>query len=227
MPLKLPDVTLFCLDCEDVHRAIRVIEHSRDLVAFGGCSFLTSEEAPYMYHRIPRIDGGGNRVQGLVEYSEFMLRHAHEYCKTSHMLTIQHDGWVLHEDAWDPSWLQYDYIGPLFLENPHNGSGGFSLRSQRLMKRVAEICPPLVDGIFLGTGFVWEDGVIVYGLRKQLDAEGFRFAPPEVAARFAYGGNPAHFCSRPFGFHGFYALDTLLGGAGTAVIRIPSDYPAA
>jgi hypothetical protein len=223
--LELPDVTIFCLDCEDADRAVGVLEHSRNLVKFGACSFLTSEESSYPHHPITRIDGGGNRVQGLIDYSSFMLRLSHHYVPTSHMLTVQHDGWVLHPEAWDPAWLEYDYIGPLFLEHPDNGSGGFSLRSLRLMQLVASITPPLKNGLFGDTGFVWEDGVIVYGLRKHLEAEGIKFAPSEVAARFAYGGNPAHFCDKPFGFHGFYALDTLLGGRGESIIRTPSDYP--
>jgi hypothetical protein len=224
MRLLIPDVTLLCVDCEEVDRAVRVITHCRSLCDFGRVSYLTSEESPYPYHRIPKIGACGNRVIGLTEYSDFMLRKAHHYCTTSHMLTVQHDGWILNADAWDPSWLEYDYMGPLFVQTPENGSGGFSLRSNRLMKRVAEITPQFANNSFGDTGYVWEDGVIVYGLRKQLDAEGFKFAPPEVAAHFAYGGNPAHFCDKPFGFHGFYALDTLLGGTGESIIRTPSDY---
>ena len=216
---SLPEVTLFCLDCEDAERAARVMRHCESLCSFGGSALLTSEQTDYPHVKVAKI-GSGDRVEGLMLYSEFMLREAYKHVATSHVLTVQHDGWVLNAESWDPAWLEFDYIGPLFIQVGEVGSGGFSFRSRRLMEWVAKNLPPF-NGMKGYNGYVWEDGVICYALRQKLEAAGFLFAPPEIAARFAFGGNPTHYCPEPFGFHGFYALDTLLGGTGENIPRTP------
>jgi hypothetical protein len=216
MKLQLPNVTLFCLDCEKVNRAIRVLEHCRSLCDFGAIQYMTSLTPTYPHTPIPEIRGrDGNRTEGLVLYSEFMLRESYRHIQTSHFLTVQHDGWVLHPDRWDPAWLEYDYIGPLYVQYPKVGSGGFSLRSRRIMELVSTMAPAYTPGR------MWEDGVISLDLRHALENKGCRFPAPEVAAQFAYGGNAHAYQSKPFGFHGFYALDTLLGGTGADIARNP------
>ena len=217
----LPDVTLVCLDCEDVVRAIKIMEYCKTQCEFGDVVFLTSEETDYPHTSIDKIGTTGNRVTGLTEYSKFFLHHLHEHVHTSHMLVVQHDGWILDGDKWNPRWMNLDYVGPLFVQYAAVGSGGFSLRSTRLMKLVSDICPPFENGTFGKTGFVWEDGMICFGLRRQLMAAGMRYAEIRAAGKFAYGGNKSCYCAEPFGFHGFYALDTLLGGTGENIPRTP------
>lgn len=220
MKLQLPQVTLICFDCENVYRAIRVLEHCKSLCDFGAVKFLTSEPCDYPHVEVEPIKGP-NRVEGLVKYSDFCLRKLHTYVDTSHLMIVQHDGWILNTAAWRPEFLTYDYIGPLFLQEPKNGSGGFSLRTKRLMATVAEILPPYERYSYGSTGYCWEDGVIALGLRPKLEQMGLRFAPAQLAAQWAYGGNKTHYCGQPFGFHGFYALDTLLGGTGEPIPRTP------
>jgi hypothetical protein len=226
MKLQLPNVTLFCFDCVNASRAVKVIEHCKSLVDFGAVKYLTSLPINYPHETVAEIRGA-TQVEGLVGYSCFMLTELGKYCPTSHMLTVQHDGWIVNPTSWEPSFLQYDYIGPLFVQdygaNGLVGSGGFSLRSRKLMDTVLCILPEFANGLWGKTGYAFEDGLICIGLRQQLEALGIRFAPSAVAARFAYGGNQAHYCDKPFGFHGFYALDTLLGGNGDATPRNPDN----
>lgn len=221
MKLQLPSVTLICIDCENAFRAIAVLEHCKSLCDFGSVRFLTSEQTDYPHDVIKKI-GSGDRVMGLVEYSDFVLRHIYEYVDTSHMLIVQHDGWVLKPQSWDNAWLCYDYMGPLFIQRPDVGSGGFSLRSRRFMETVSQILPPFGKGCYGSTGYAFEDGVIAFGLRSNMEGRGFRFAPKEVAAKFAYGGNPCCATPESFGFHGFYALDWILGGPGDPIARAPN-----
>jgi hypothetical protein len=224
--LQLPSVTLFCADCVDVERAIRVLEHCKSLIDFGAVKFLTSLPTDYPHVEIPAI-------RSINDYSAFLLKEAWKYVDTEHLLTVQWDGWVLHPEKWKESWLHYDYIGPLYLQEDHVneqsvGSGGFSFRSLKLTKMVADLLPPW-DGKASYTSHdrknFWghEDGVITKHLRQALTQRGFKFAPPHEAAQFAYGGNPnrSYYYSVPFGFHGFYAIDELNGGTGDPSPRNP------
>lgn len=137
------------------------------------------------------------------DYSAFIFRKLVEHVETSHVLVVQWDGYVLHPSAWDPAFLQYDYIGAPW---PHYqdftvGNGGFSLRSRRLLEALAS--ESLLDREH-------EDRAICRRLRPKLEGElGLRFAPHEVAARFAYERHES--TGREFGFHGVFNLPDLLG----------------
>lgn len=218
---SLPNVTLVCADCIDTARAIRVLEHCRNLCDFGAVKLLTSLETDYR-DAVKIVHLGS-----LNDYSAFCLKELHKYILTPFMLTVQHDGWIVNPEAWDQSWCDYDYIGPLYLQETHVnlwsvGSGGFSFRSTRFMAAVARVLPPWdgsasYDNPSDGKNY-WshEDGVVTKHLRHYLEGAGFHYAPPLVAGRFAYGGNPnmQYYCPKPFGFHGFYACDRLAGGPG-------------
>lgn len=210
MKLQLPQVTLLCADCLDTERAIAAMERTAAKCDFGAVKFLTSLETDYPHTvKIPHLGT-------LVDYSVFCLKKLHEYVDTTHMLTVQHDGWVLNQESWNPAWLNYDYIGSLFIHRheigPQSvGSGGFSLRSRRLMQRVSESLPPWTgtpENIqqLQQTIGAYEDGFIAIYFRHFFESQGFRYAPPEEAARFSQGGNldPRFHVRRPFGFHGLW-----------------------
>jgi Protein of unknown function (DUF5672) len=205
--LDLPTVTLVCADCVDTMRAVAVLEHCKDLCNFGAVKLLTSLDTDYPHEKIPQLNS-------LNDYSAFCLKNLHRHIDTPHMLVIQHDGFVINPDAWQPHWLNCDYIGPLFLQetiitDQTMGSGGFSFRSKALMAACDELLPPW-DGKhsydFVDTGNNWghEDGVITKHLRVPLMAKGFRFATVEDGALFAFGGNQHCYCATSFGFHGFW-----------------------
>jgi hypothetical protein len=134
------------------------------------------------------------------------------YVRTSHCLMVQWDSWVINPAAWEPDWLQYDYIGALWPWHPTSrvGNGGFSLRSLRLMERLArypELYP--VDHP--------EDDTLCRRYRPMLEAEGFRWAPDAAAVRFSFergngsvyrAGGPIG--TPPFGFHGAFNFPAVL-----------------
>lgn len=208
--LDLTSVTLICADDVDADRAVVVLEKCKSVARFGAVRLLTSLPTPYEHAQ--QIEP----LKSHIHYSIFMLKRAVDHVQTPHCLVVQHDGWIINPASWNPAWLQYDYTGPLFI-HAHSinemsvGSGGFSLRSHRLMKFVQDLVPQW-DGSDQSTAHLqsrlgaYEDGVIALNLRQQLVRNGFKFAPPSEAAKFAQGGqnSPNFFHERPFGFHGMW-----------------------
>lgn len=136
------------------------------------------------------------------DYSRFMLRQLADYVETPHVLCVQWDGFVLNGGAWDPAFLECDYIGAVWPQfpGPHNvGNGGFSLRSRRLLEACKDL--PFEDGQA-------EDVLICRDSRDSLEQRGFRFAPESLARRFAYERTRPS--GREFGFHGAFNLARLL-----------------
>jgi len=138
------------------------------------------------------------------DYSRFLLHDLVDHVDTSHALCVQWDGFVLDGNAWNPAFLDYDYVGavwPHFRDNRNVGNGGFSLRSKRLLKAAANL--PYA-------GSEAEDVLICRTFRPMLEALGIRFAPPEVAQLFAY--ERAAPTGQEFGFHGSFNLLRYLSG---------------
>ena len=221
MKLQLPNVTLVCIDCRPPEPAIRSLEHCKGLVDFGAVKLFTSRDIEYPHVTIEEITCCPACPNGLEHYSYWILTKLHEYIDTSHVLVVQHDAWILHPEKWNPDWLRYDYIGPLFALDPQVAMGGFTLRTLKLLRLTSEFVPERTLADYLRRHYCYEDGVISFALRQRLEARGCAFPDPAVAAQFGFGGNKIHYCPEPFGFHGLYAIDTLLGGSGQPLNRWP------
>jgi len=131
-----------------------------------------------------------------------MLQELFHHIATSHALCIQWDGFVLNGGAWEPDFLDYDYIGavwPQFSDRHNVGNGGFSLRSQRLLRACRSL---RFDGSMA------EDILICRLCRDELESEGITFAPEAVASRFSFERTRP--TGREFGFHGSFNLVRLL-----------------
>lgn len=197
--LQLPSVTLCIIDCVNSARAINVLERCKEKADFGAIKFLTSIPTDYE-HKVKIMP-----LNSLVAYSIFMLTKVHEYIDTEHVLIVQRDGWILNPQSFKQEWLELDYIAPLFVQYDFVGSGGFSLRTKKLMQNVAENTgqwdgtQKSADAI-QGTLGYYEDGVICLSGKYST----FKFATKEQAAEFSQGGNRNHefYREKPFGFHG-------------------------
>lgn len=196
--LQLPTVTLCCIDCIDATRAIKILDHCKTKVDFGAVKLLTS--TPVEYEHAVRI----MPLNSLIAYSIFMLTRFHEYIDTPNVLIVQRDGWILNPESFNSDWLELDYVAPLFVQYDKVGSGGFSLRSKKIMQDISETLP-FWDGTYeqahrmqAGLSY-YEDGVLCLGGF----ARRYKIATPEQAAQYAQGGNrnPKYFNERPFGFH--------------------------
>lgn len=203
---ELADVTLVAVTSVAIPATLDAIRASMSQARFAEVLLLSDNQPP-------DLDDGITwrpikRLASRLDYSRFMLRELAEHIRSSHALCVQWDGFVLHGSAWDPTFLDFDYIGapwPHFRDGHNVGNGGFSLRSRRLLDACAGL--PL-DGKHL------EDVVISRLCRDRLEAEGIRFASEEIAKRFAFERTPP--TGEEFGFHGAFNLVRYLPSRKTA-----------
>ncbi len=190
--IQLPDVVLFGIDAHNPSGILRAAEICQREIEFGAVKIITE-----------RLFPGATLEEGRRNYSRFMIKELTNHFHTSHVLTIHADGYIQNPSAWDPEWLQFDFIGASwwFKDNMNCGNGGFSLRSKRL-------CDILASDDHINI-FHPEDSQICRYYRPYLvEKYGIKFAPEEVANRFsieAYGiislGEANHYKDQ-FGFHG-------------------------
>lgn len=186
--IKLPEVSLFCIDAFDPEGAKRAIEICQRGIEFGDVICITDH----------------NYFRGRESYSKFMVERINEFIKTDFVLTCHPDGFIQNPEAWDNDWLQYDYIGATwdFYNHHQNGNGGFSLRSKKLLQILSELN---LDGINVHP----EDDFICRQIRDWLEKEyHIKFAPVEVCKKFsieAYAIMPPYNrWNGEFGHHGYY-----------------------
>ena len=173
-----------------------------EAVTFADCVLFTDSQQCDLGNGIRTVPS--ERFNSSREYSEFMIRKLADHIRTPHCLVVQWDGFVIDADRWNPQFLQFDFIGapwPQFDDGLDVGNGGFSLRSQRLLKACQ-------DSRFRLEGP--EDVAICRVNRGLLEAEhGIRFAGPEMAEQFSFERtSPSH---PTFGFHGVFNMADVIG----------------
>lgn len=185
--IQLKDVTLLGVDCVDIERLIFAANISQEHIDFGAVKLLTHKD---VYHSdIIKIDP----IRNIEAYSKFIMQELYKYVDTPYVMIIQHDGFVLHPEAWNDEFLNYDYIGAhwWWMKDKYTvGNGGFSLRSKRLMELVAKD-----ECIF---DYHPEDTVIVRTYGEYLRQKGIKFAPIQLAGQFSIELKK---WSGQFGFH--------------------------
>jgi ADP-heptose:LPS heptosyltransferase len=189
MKKHIKDTTLVCVDCKNYGDAITAIKKSMEQNTFDKVVFLTDLKFELEGVEVIEIP----KITSKYAYSKFMIEKLHEYIKTKYMLVIQGDGYILDGSLWDDKWFDYDYIGAPWLETDgfNVGNGGFSFRSTELM-----FCMSVIANIFHP-----EDNVICRIYRPLLETtHHFKFAPEEVAMKFAYELRQP--LKPTFGFHG-------------------------
>lgn len=203
MPLlQLPSVTLCAVTSVNVAATIAAMRACQDQVQFADAILLTDAIEPPVPSTIRHV--GIGRLTSSGDYSDFLLRRLADHVRTDHALVVQWDGFVLDARRWDPAFLDFDFIGapwPQF-EDAHNvGNGGFSLRSQRLLRACQD--PRFADG--------HPEDIAIGRLNRAFleDAYGCRFPPAELAERFSYERTAPKEPS--FGFHGVFNMIPALG----------------
>jgi len=189
--LSLPDVTLVAVtsvDLDNTHLALLISSRNID---FGAIKLLSPEPPSRKASNIEYVAVPPMNLQG---YSRFILRELHKHIGTPHCLVVQADGFVLNAAVWNREFLEYDYVGApwpervtvrpgnrsLTLDRNRVGNGGFSLRSRKLLEATARI-----DFDTLDFPVKSEDIVVCHFLYDEMKAQGIRFAPLELAARFS------------------------------------------
>lgn len=199
--LELPSVTLCAVTSVNVDATVGAMERCLEHIGFADAILLT-DAAIVPSHPAIKIRPI-ERLLSVGDYSRFILTNLANHIASEHCLIVQWDGFVIDAEAWDSEFLEFDYIGapwPQFNDEWVVGNGGFSLRSRRLLVHSSEM--PLIDGRP-------EDIMICRENRLALEALGMRFAPREVAARFAY--ERVRTSPVSFGFHGVFNMVDVVG----------------
>jgi hypothetical protein len=196
--LELPDVTLACIDTRHPALALEALGRCRAQARFARTLLFTDTQlvpaAP------PGVELVDVRIDSVAAYSRFLLQALAPHVRTSHVLVVQWDGFVIDASAWQPAFLAHDYIGAPWHDVPGDagvGNGGFSLRSRRLLDALQDL-PPAHP----------EDTCICRDHRAALEARGLRFAPRALAQAFAFERTPP--AGPSFGFHGLFNFDRVL-----------------
>ena len=176
--------------------------------------FLSSKNIPnrqkYKSIRFQKI----TPLNKLNDYSNFIIFELHRYIKTSHVLIVQWDGYIINPSKWTDDFLKYDYIGAPFVPRVNEfsycrdiknkfytvGNGGFSIRSKRLMEAPSEF-KLLADSYFTNSN---EDGFFCILHRNFLEKKGFKWAPYKIAKNFSIESplTLLDIKNLPLGFHG-------------------------
>jgi hypothetical protein len=197
---NLDGVTICCVDTKNHALALRALDLSRRGVRFARALLLTDAFPPDVLVpagiEIVSVSGVVSRT----DYSKFIVKSLLPHVTTPHVLLVQWDGYVTNPGAWDPAFLNFDYIGAPWLwyqDGMRVGNGGFSLRSRRLLEALQD--PRIVCDEN-------EDSTICRTFRPLLETDyRISFADESVARRFSFEthyqvGIPT------FGFHGLFSF---------------------
>jgi len=194
----LPDVTLCVIDCVDPPLAVRSLRRSMSHARFGVVKLLTS--LPFREQGIETVPIPP--ITSIADYSRFVMKDLASYIDTDFVLLTQWDGHVINAEAWDDTFLHFDYVGGVWDSDtvpPQDGkitynvgNGGFSLRSAAFLQ--AGMDPALVQ-------VHPEDVQLCQTYREYLEQRhAIRFADEAIAHRFSFEAVMSG--EMPFGFHG-------------------------
>jgi hypothetical protein len=192
--INLPNITLVCIDTVNYGPALNAIYKTLEKIKPARTVFFTDIACAPEGIEVINI----KHLYSKDDYSKFMIKELGKYAfDTSHLLVIQHDGYVLDDNVWSDEFLNYGYIGApwLYVDGRNVGNGGFSLRSVHLHKVLAEdsFIQPVNN----------EDDVICRMYRGYLEGMyGIKFAPEEIADKFAFELKQPQ--QPTFGFHNYF-----------------------
>ena len=216
--LHLPGVTLVCIDTANHALAVRALAQSRAGIRFARVLFLTD--------RVPDGVGVPDGVDVVAiapivsrdAYSNFVLKELLPFVETDHVLLVQWDGYAINPGAWDPAFLECDYLGAKWFWH----KDGDARRQRRLF---AAFAPPA-----RGACRIRASNSSRPRTRRSAAPSGrcsnastaIRFGSEALADKFAF--EAAYPIGKPFGFHGLFNFWQVmpaaeLAGAGAAVFR--------
>jgi len=190
--LQLPEVTVVAVTTKDYGNTITAIHKTLMQIAPAKVILFCDIQFESTAFQCVLIEP----FRSVVDYNRYIVKEMGKYIETSHVMIIQHDGYVINADAWDDRFLEYDYIGApwMYRDGRNVGNGGFSMRTKKLHDLLIsdtniDICSP-------------EDEIICRLYRGYLEKQGIRYAPDDLAHSFSY---ELHAPKGPtFGFHNYF-----------------------
>lgn len=216
--LDLSNITLMAIDCVNPRRTALAMRFSCRFVRFKDVVLYTDTiRDPSLPHdfavRLVHTSESDEKRAPFAGHAPIPVDYERDAIllpneEGGDILFMEWDSAILNPWAWDPSWLEYDYIGapwprhhdpgwPPCNETNNVGNGGFSFRSARFNKSVSDLWHGSRGSDLLQK--LSSDRWFCRTARKQLESVGVSFAPECAAARFScenaiYSGQ--------FGYHG-------------------------
>lgn len=171
---------------EHLDLTIRMMRYMTSIAKFSSALLVTAcepkVEVPAEVIQIPPTDIGGLQT--------FQCTVLPRLIHTPFMMMAHFDGFVIYPEVWTNEFLQYDFIGSPWGDG-WVGNDGFSLQSQKFLWAKTKL--PWVQT-------VQGDEYVCRVHRHRMEDAGVRFAPFEMAARFATETAVLPYAS--LGFHG-------------------------
>ena len=194
--INLPNVTLIGIDGINPERTLYAMLECRKYCKFA--KSILFGDLPSEFLPLNAFVTINQNISSRKDNSNFILTTLHHYIETDFVMICQHDGYIINPKAWTSDFLKYDYIGaPWWKENSSQdignvGNGGFSIRSTKLLKLIAELYDN-EEGE--------EDIIICQTMLPKLKS--CSFAPTSLAKRFSWEGNNNDYLTYEgsFGFH--------------------------
>src|ERR1700751_652550 len=178
-PRKVP-LTVIAIDGGAAHELTRMaVEHTLRVIEPERVLILTDD--PRKIAICDDVDYRQFAGKSVIAYQRALWYEVPQSLQSDHFLLIQWDGHAVNADAWTDEFLAYDYIGAPWPQHPEEcrvGNGGFSLRSKRLARYLAE--DPARYSLWCP-----EDDAICRRYRIELMDKGLRWAPEDLAYRFS------------------------------------------
>jgi len=189
--LELPDVTLVMMDGTCPELARLAVQDCVDVASFGDAVIFS--DTPIAVDGVRCVEVP--KWRSLKDVVRFEWLDLPFRIDTPHLLFCQWDGWIVDPEMWSDEFLQYDYVGaPWWYDDGLNVGNGCGLRSIKLMRFLAKH----QDRFPVPSN---EDDGLCRGYRPALEREGFRWAPEQLASRFAFECTRPSPRSRHFMFH--------------------------
>jgi Protein of unknown function (DUF5672) len=230
----MPTLSVSCIETRNYDKAARAVQSTVRCIPINCVYWFSNAAPPFVLSGIEIIHVAIPHFTDFEDINRITLRLMPQVVTTDYTLVVQADGFAVNGQAWDPLFLEYDYVGAPwpwmwgggpYWARPFVGNGGFSLRSRRLLSalRELEICWHMSHwadderlnlrehyGLSVhGDRFLPEDLLICLWYRELLEEKyGIRFCPPELANKFSVETvHPftQYWLGRSFGFHGAVA----------------------
>jgi Protein of unknown function (DUF5672) len=200
MKLHLPDVTLVAVDTICHQLAALAVKECADKAKFGAVQVHTDNPGAFQACGLDATFVAVTPFSSLDDVMTYCWYRLPVHIETSHALIVQWDSGIVSPAQWNKKFLEYDYVGAPWGwhgDAYEVGNGGFSLRSCRLMRYVAEH----PQDFPLGHP---EDDILCRRYRPSLECNGFRWAPHDLALQFSFERTGFSGMGRHFGYHGIF-----------------------
>ena len=207
--IKLPNVTLCAMTSVNLYETVKAMKYSMRDIEFGDAVLITDKKPFYLPQNIRYSHT--DKLDSIDKFNYKMVYELKDHIETDFVMIVHADGFVIHPENWTDEFLEYDYIGspwPLpqndYAYRDSKGEicrvgNSVSIRSKRLLEY------PTVHNLKWEKGyddFYNEDIFLCCMHKNDMEAEGLKWAPLELAVRFGREHPlPENKGIEPFAFH--------------------------